>query len=144
MPTITAIECHVVEQRLAQAVGFSQWNYERRSACLVKVVAADGTYGWGEGYGPAGVVRAGVEMLRPLLLGQNPVSTGMLWQLLYLRTLDYARSGVLMAAVSALDVALWDLKGKLLGQPVHVLLGGKRRDAVPVYATGMYFTAGGT
>ena len=144
MPTITAIECHVVEQRLAQPFGFSQWNYERRSACLVKIVAADGTYGWGDGYGPAGVVRAGVEMLRPLLLGRNPVSTGMLWQLLYLRTLDYARSGVLMAAVSALDVALWDLKGKLLGQPVHVLLGGKRRDAVPVYATGMYFTAGGT
>ncbi len=144
VPIITAIECHVVEHRLAQPFGFSQWNFERRSACIVKIVAADGSYGWGEGYGPAGVVKAGVEMLRPLLLGGNPLAIGALWQVLYLRTLDYARSGVLMAAVSALDVALWDLKGKLLGQPVHVLLGGKRRDTVPVYATGMYFTAGGT
>jgi D-galactarolactone cycloisomerase len=62
---------------------------------------------------------------------------------MYRRSLDYARSGVLTASLSAIDVALWDLKGKLLGQPVHVLLGGRRRDTVRVYATGMYFTEGG-
>jgi D-galactarolactone cycloisomerase len=45
-----------------------------------------------------------------------------------------------MASVSALDIALWDLKGKILGQPVHVLLGGKKRDKIRPYATGMYFS----
>ena len=47
--------------------------------------------------------------------------------------------GVLVAAISAIDIALWDLRGKLLGQPVSVLLGGRRRERVKVYATGMYF-----
>ena len=58
---------------------------------------------------------------------------------MHVRGLDFARRGVLMAAISALDIALWDLKGKLLGTPVHVLLGGARRSRVNVYATGMYF-----
>jgi D-galactarolactone cycloisomerase len=53
--------------------------------------------------------------------------------------LDYARSGILMAAVSAIDVAVWDLKGKILGLPVHQLLGGKKRDTIFPYATGLYF-----
>ncbi len=140
---IKNIECHVVGQRLAQPFAFSQWAYDRRTICLVKVVADDGTYGWGEGYGPAKVIQAGIEMLKPLVLGRDPLATSAIWQTLYLRTLDFARSGVLMAAISAIDVALWDLKGKLLGQPVHVLLGGRRRERVQVYATGMYFTEGG-
>eukprot|EP00904_Undaria_pinnatifida_P002338 jgi/Undpi1/12104/HiC_scaffold_41.g14077.m1 len=59
---------------------------------------------------------------------------------MYRRSLDYARSGTLMAALSAIDVALWDLRGKLLGQPVSTLLGGRRRDEVKVYATGLYFS----
>ena len=53
---------------------------------------------------------------------------------------DYARRGVLVAAISAIDIALWDLRGKLLGQPVSTLLGGRRREDVRGYATGLYFT----
>lgn len=143
MPKIKKLECYVVEQQLEQPFTFSQWAYSCRTICLVKVVAEDGTYGWGEGYGPAMVVKAGIDLLKPLVIGRDPLATSAIWQTLYLRTLDYARSGPLMASVSAIDVALWDLKGKLLGQPVHILLGGKRRDAVRVYATGMYFTDGG-
>ena len=143
MPRITSIDCYVVEQQLERPFTFSQWTYSRRTICLVKVTSDDGTYGWGEGYGPAGVVKAGVESLKPLVMGRDPLATSAIWQAMYLRTLDYARSGALTAAISAIDVALWDLKGKLLGQPVHVLLGGKRRDTVSVYATGMYFTEGG-
>ena len=56
------------------------------------------------------------------------------------RTLVFARRGVLVAGISAIDIALWDLRGKLLGQPVSVLLGGRRREQVKTYATGLYFT----
>jgi D-galactarolactone cycloisomerase len=140
---IASVDCYVVEQQLDQPFTFSQWAYAKRTICLVKVTAEDGTYGWGEGYGPAQVVRAGIDFLKSLIIGRNPLETSAIWQTMYLRTLDYARSGTLMASISAIDVALWDLKGKLMGQPVHVLLGGKRRDQIRVYATGMYFTEGG-
>jgi D-galactarolactone cycloisomerase len=110
--------------------------------CLVKITTDDGTHGWGEGYGPATVVRAGVEFLARLLLGGDALATGAHWQRLHLRTLDHGRRGVFLSAISALDLALWDLKGKLLGAPVHVLLGGRRRERQAVYATGLYFTRG--
>jgi len=139
---IANVETFVVEQRLQRPFFFSQWKYDRRAVCLVRVTADDGTYGWGEGYGPAQVVEAGVHFLAPLILGKDPLHQAALWQKMYRRSLDYARRGILVAAISAIDIALWDLKGKLLGQPVSILLGGRRRDHVRVYATGMYFTEG--
>jgi D-galactarolactone cycloisomerase len=108
----------------------------------VRVTADDGTYGWGEGYGPARVVRAGVEALAPLVVGADALSSGVVWQEMHRRFLDYARRGVLVASISAVDVAMWDLKGKLLGAPVSALLGGAHSETCPVYATGMYFTEG--
>ncbi len=56
--------------------------YHSRTICLVKVVADDGRYGWGEGYGPALVVKAGIELLKPLVLGRDPLATSALWQTL--------------------------------------------------------------
>jgi D-galactarolactone cycloisomerase len=140
--TIARIETFVVEQRLEKPFSASQGEIDRRSTCLVKVTAHDGAYGWGEGYGPAAVVQAGIQFLAPLLIGQDPLHEATLWQAMHRRSFDHARRGVLVAALSALDIALWDLKGKLLGQPVSILLGGRRRDQVTVYATGMYWTAG--
>ncbi len=138
---IEGIETYVVEQELDTPFYFSQFAFRRRQICMVKVIAADESYGWGEGYGPATVVKAGVEFLAPLVVGEDPLQVEAIWSKMHLRTLDYARRGVLVAAISAIDIALWDLRGKLLGQPVSTLLGGRRRDQVKVYATGMYFTA---
>ena len=138
---IEAIETYVVEQELDSPFYFSQFEFSSRQICLVKVIAADGSYGWGEGYGPATVVKAGVEFLAPLVVGEDPLRVEAIWSKMHLRALDYARRGVLVAAISALDIALWDLRGKLLAQPVSTLLGGRRREQVMVYATGMYFTA---
>jgi D-galactarolactone cycloisomerase len=140
--TIDRVEAFVVEQRLESPFYFSQWEYDRRAICLVRVATQDGAYGWGEGYGPARVVQAGVQFLAPLIEGQDPLHEATLWQIMHRRSQDYARRGVLVAALSAIDIALWDLKGKLLGQPVSILLGGRRRDRVRVYATGMYFSPG--
>jgi D-galactarolactone cycloisomerase len=140
--TIASIEAIEIRQVLDAPFAFSQWSYGSRSICLVKVTASDGTVGWGEGYGPASVVRAGVDWLSQFVLGQPALHHDAIWEMLRRRTLDYARRGVLMASVSAIEIALWDLAGKLLGQPVCVLLGGPKRDLVRVYATGLYFSDG--
>ena len=139
MAKIVNVESFVVRQRLEQPFYFSQWEQHERAVCLVRVTTDEGVYGWGEGYGPAEVVQAGIRWFTPHLLGQDPLHTAAIWQILYRRSLDYARRGVLLAALSAIDIALWDVKGKVLGQPLSVLLGGPRRAAVRVYATGMYF-----
>ena len=137
---IINVEAYVLSDQLEKAFYFSQWEYRERLICIVKVTTDEGLVGWGEGYGPATVLRAGVEFLKPFLIGLDPLRTETIWQTMYRRTLDYARRGILMASVSAIDIALWDLKGKILGQPIHVLLGGKKRDRIRPYATGMYFS----
>jgi len=139
---ITSIESFVLSDKLKQSFYFSQWEYSERRICIVKVTSDTGHVGWGEGYGPATVIKAGIEHLTPFVLGQNPLETETIWSIMYRRTLDFSRSGVMVSAMSAIDVALWDLKGKILGQPVHLLLGGKKRDTIIPYATGLYFTDG--
>ena len=141
-PKIERVETFIVGQKLETPFSYSQWRYAERSVCLVKVTCKNGAYGWGEGYGPAGVVEAGIRFLAPLVVDRNPLREERIWRSLYDRSLDFARRGVLVAAISAIDIALWDLKGKLLGHPVSVLLGGRARDRVKVYATGLYFTDG--
>lgn len=137
---IARVDAFVVEEPLKTPFYFSQFGFDKRQLCLVKVTAEDGSYGWGEGYGPATVIRAGVDFLAPLVIGDDPLRVEAIWQKMHLRSLDYARRGVLVAAISAIDIAIWDLRGKLLNQPVSTLLGGARRDRIKVYATGMYFT----
>ena len=137
---VVAVEPFVVRQKLDTPFYFSGWEVTERAVCLVKVTASDGSYGWGEGYGPADVVAASVRFFAPFVVGRSPLDSAAVWQEMYRRSLDYARRGVMVAGLSAIDIALWDLKGKLLGQPVATLLGGMRRSSVAVYATGLYFT----
>ena len=137
---IKSIESFILTDKLKESFYFSQWEYSERRICIVKVTSDTGHVGWGEGYGPAGVIRAGIEFLTPFVVGQNPIETETIWGTMYRRTLDFARRGILVSAISAIDVALWDLKGKILEQPVHLLLGGKKRDMITPYATGLYFT----
>lgn len=140
---IKSIESFILTDKLKESFYFSQWEYSERRICIVKVTSDSGHIGWGEGYGPAGLVRAGIEHLTPFVIGQNPLETETIWSTMYRRTLDFARRGILVSALSAIDVALWDLKGKILEQPVHLMLGGKKREKITPYATGMYFTNGG-
>jgi D-galactarolactone cycloisomerase len=98
--------------------------YARRQTTLVKITTDGGLYGWGQG-GRADVVRT---VFAPLLLGEDPRDTGRLWQRLF-------KASGSRGAVGAVDVALWDLKGKLTGMAVAQLLGGAVRDRVPAYAS---------
>ncbi|MDG1731262.1 MAG: mandelate racemase/muconate lactonizing enzyme family protein [Algibacter sp.] len=137
---ITKIETFVLKDTLSKSFFFSQWEYSERCICVVKVTASNGTYGWGEGYGPATVLEAGIKMLEPMVIGHNPLENEVIWNNMYRKTLDFARRGTLVASISAIDIAIWDLKGKILGLPISTLLGGAHRDKVKPYATGLYFT----
>ncbi|MDH7571734.1 MAG: enolase C-terminal domain-like protein, partial [Armatimonadota bacterium] len=79
------------------------------------------------------------RQMRPYLLGRDPLAIEAIWDRLYRRD-RHARSGYYMMAMSALDCALWDLKGKVLGQPVYRLLGGPTRTRVPAYASMLGFS----
>lgn len=76
--------------------------------------------------------------LKPILLGADPWDTEFLWQQMYRRTIAFGRKGVAMTAISAVDIALWDILGKDAKQPVYRLLGGRTKERIPVYASRLY------
>lgn len=108
-------------------------------ACVVKITAEDGTYGLGS----TGLYRESAsfldECLKPHLLGLNALEIEYNWDIMYKTCCAYGRTGLLIHAISAIDIALWDLYGKLVKQPVYQLLGGKVRDKIKAYATGPDF-----
>ncbi len=109
--------------------------------CLVKITADDGTVGWGEAHAPLGprATKAVVEdVLGPILLGADPLAIDLLWERMYgsMRLRGHS-TGYQLEAISGVDIALWDLAGKLLGVPVYRLLGGPYRTSLPTYASGV-------
>jgi len=76
--------------------------------------------------------------LKPLLIGTDPWDSEFLWQHMYRKTMAFGRKGIGMAAISALDIALWDILGKSAKQPVYRLLGGRTKARIPVYASRLY------
>jgi L-rhamnonate dehydratase len=77
--------------------------------------------------------------LGPLIVGRDPLATEQLWDIMY-RSAVHGRKGLEMLAISAVDCALWDLKGRHFGVPVHVLLGGPVRAAIPAYASALGYS----
>jgi L-alanine-DL-glutamate epimerase-like enolase superfamily enzyme len=76
--------------------------------------------------------------LKPLLMGRDPFDSELLWQHMYRQTMAFGRKGITMVAISAVDIAIWDLMGKATGQPVYRLLGGRTKRKVPIYASKLY------
>jgi galactonate dehydratase len=106
----------------------------QRNFLFVVVDTDEGIHGVGEAgiTGRELAVVAAVDHFRPLLVGQDPFRTEHLWQTLT-RGGFFPAQRILMAAISAIDIALWDIKGKALGVPLYQLLGGRTRDRVPCY-----------
>jgi L-rhamnonate dehydratase len=102
--------------------------------CLVR--AEDGTWGLGMSRYGGPVVSIINDHVAPLLLGEECLATEKLWDMMFRITSPYSAGGLSSYAISAVDLALWDLKGKLLGQPVYKLLGGPVREKQFCYATG--------
>jgi D-galactarolactone cycloisomerase len=141
---IAEVRTYALRATIPRPFGQSQAFGNTRSAVLVEVVTDEGLSGWGEcGAGrhqePA---RHFVESFyRPLLLGKNPLDVERLWETCYavLVTSGLTR-GSTIQALSGVDIALWDLRGKILGQPIYQLLGGAFRERAMAYATGLYYT----
>src|SRR6202521_1487714 len=107
-----------------------------RNQLVVKVETDEGIYGLGEA-GLSGrelAVIGALKHFREFLIGQDPMQRGRIWQQLY-RSQYFEGGRVLLAAQSAIDIALYDIAGKALGVPVYQLLGGQQRDFVPGFAT---------
>lgn len=137
---IECIRTYRLEHELDEPFGFSQWSYSTRHGLLVEIIDDSGAIGWGECYGPAAVTQSAISTFyAPKLLGWNPLQNEAAWQHCWRSSLDFARKGIMMGAMSGLDMALMDLKGKLLGVSASALMGGRLRDTVTCYATGMYF-----
>src|SRR5687768_12087234 len=115
-----------------------------QDAVLVRLRTDTGLEGIGEADASPEVVKAIVDApfshniacgLREILLGENLLEQERLWQKMYRRTMYFGRTSVTICAMSAVDMALWDLKGKQFGEPIHRLLGGKQHDRIQAYAS---------
>ena len=135
---ISAVRTHVLEAPLSEPFGWSFSATAVRASCLVEITADDGTTGWGECYGPARINATIVEALKGRLIGRDPRATDVIWMDLYNHFRDYGQKGVVISAISGIDIALFDLKGRHFGVPASMLLGGANRTSVDAYATGTY------
>jgi len=136
--TIRAVVPHVLMADLDEPFAYSQAWYRKRGAMLVEITTEDGITGWGEAFGPPELTAPIVAWLAPLLVGQDAMAREALWQALYNRLRDHGQRGIVVEAISAIDIALWDIAGKALGLPVHRLMGGPLRTEIEAYATGFY------
>lgn len=135
---LVEIRTHLLSAPVSRPFAYSRVWVERREALLVEVRTDSGLTGWGEAFGPARLALAAVELLRPLYLGFDPLAHAALWHRGYTAFREHGRKGPLVDALSALDIALWDIKGKHFGAPIHQLLGGPIRSSVTAYASGLF------
>jgi L-alanine-DL-glutamate epimerase-like enolase superfamily enzyme len=117
----------------------SMGNFAFHGWVLVEIFTDTGLVGLGNAALSPRVTKTLIDTyLKPLLNGADPWDTEYLWQQMYRRTIAFGRKGVAMAAISAVDIALWDLLGKDAKQPVYRLLGGRTKERIPVYASRLY------
>jgi len=144
---ITDIRIHVLKSALAEPFAFSQGWVRQRCATIVEVLTDEGITGWGEAFAqglePPEIAATVIDKaLKPLVIGADPLDTEVLWHRMYHMTRDYGRKGSVVAGISAVDIALWDIAGKHHGVPIWKLLGGAFRTRVRPYATGFYRITG--
>src|SRR5216683_1835992 len=156
---ITRLDTYFLSIPLPQPVRTSTSTISQVSEVIVKLTTDAGLVGLGEAHGPflfrqgpegMRVVNDIVQQITPLVVGEDPFNIERIWQDLFALTYTSVR-GIpplarqqrqLVTAMSAIDIALWDLKGKAIGRPVWALLGGALRRRVPAYVTGFYYRDG--
>lgn len=140
---IASIETFVLRIPTGEKRFFSsQAPFPERNSLLVKISTDTGLVGWGESgqYGPPEPPAAVIEhVFRPRLLGQAADEPVRISEELYAFSRDFGQRGTYVEAISGIDIALWDIRGKSLQRPVHALLGGAFRSHVQAYGTGCYY-----
>lgn len=138
---ITRIRSHVLQYDLDTPLGYSQQYFTKRTAHLVEVETDAGITGWGECFGAGSVAlanRAIVEtVIQPMIQGRDPFDREAIWHHVYNLLRDHGQKGMPLQALSGVDIALWDIVGKALGQPLFRLLGGRCHARLPAYGYGM-------
>lgn len=138
---ITKVSSHILGYDLPELLGYSQQYYGKRTAHLVEVETDEGITGWGECFGPGTIAianKAIVEgVIQPLILGADPMDRDVIWHKVYNLMRDHGQKGMPLQALSGVDIALWDIAGKITGQPIHKLIGGAHRREVTAYGYGM-------
>jgi D-galactarolactone cycloisomerase len=146
---VRSVEAIPLEHSLGsgRALGGTRGQTNTRTATLVRIETADGTIGWGEASAPPRTVATLVEEdFADAIVGAEPVAAKSLAERVYAGDIGgyhFGRGGFVQAALSGVEVALWDLLGKERNAPVHELLGGRRTDSLVPYASTMYVTEWG-
>ena len=137
---ITGIKTYVIKKPLGkQQMASSQGWRESRQVMIVTISTNEGISGVGESFGAAGVSASVInDYAAPLIIGRDPFDTSAIWADVYGRSTLKPQWGAFVQALSGIDIALWDIKGKALGVPVYQLLGGAFRHRAHAYATGLY------
>ncbi|MDB5822627.1 MAG: D-galactarolactone cycloisomerase [Herminiimonas sp.] len=138
---ITEVIAHQLHVNVDEPFTSSRgWYYKSKGALVVEIRTDTGLVGWGDCYGPAAINRSIIEnVLKVGLIGRDPFDVEVLWEELYNKIKDYGLTGMTIASISGIDIALWDLIGKAVKQPIHKLIGGAFRTELQAYATGLYF-----
>ncbi len=139
---IAQIKTYIVSDKLGdKSFCYSQNWYNTRTIIILEMITEDGVSGWGEAFGNAFINQTIVEKVyKEKLIGQNIFDSEKIWDELYNTLRDNGQKGSCIEALSAVDNAFWDLKGKYTHLPVYRLLGGARRTQILPYATGLYYT----
>ena len=139
---ITRVETMILRYTYDVPIADAQNFFSARNAVLIQLTTDTGLTGIGEAAsfgGPAETTKFILDHeLAPYLLGQDPTNIERLWKIMLDRTRQHGRGGVIISAISGVDVALWDLLGKLAGLPVYKLLGGYSDTLVPYASSGFY------
>jgi L-rhamnonate dehydratase len=117
----------------------AQAAYRFFSWLVVEIETDEGHIGYGNAGLSPDVTKLIIDTkLKGLLIGENPMNTEYLYEKMYRSSVAYGRKGAVIAAISALDIALWDIKGLALKQPVFMLLGGRTKEYIPTYYSRLY------
>ena len=147
---ITSIEaikvCSVSDDYEKDALAIRRFAEHPMDIILVRVETSDGVVGWGEAFslGCADAVATVIsKVLRKYIVGEDVFSINTIWEKVYYATFRYGRRGLVIASLSGVDIALWDIVGKYLKVPVYKLLGGSK-NRIRAYVTGGYYGKGKT
>ena len=138
---ITKVTSHVLQYDMPEELGYSQQYYAKRTAHLVEVETDAGITGWGECFGPGNIAIANKSIvervIQPMILGDDPLDRDVIWHKIYNLMRDHGQKGMPLQSLSGVDIALWDIAGKVAGLPLHKLIGGAHRTRVQAYGYGM-------